>query len=451
MRIRTAIFGVYVAASAAGFCVLMALVLREVRLRYMESMRHTLTEVATVLASGAGDVRNANEAQAARDWRQGISVPVREEGRGVQIFTVSGSDAAAIAAAKGAPPVMLGDAGGGTTGRGAALVGRELRAWAPVVEKERTVGFVVVARSIDSAVGEIARARWRLAAFGLGVAGAMMALGWWIAQRLTRSLERLTTYVEALREGEGGAAPTSRAKEVQALAGAFERMRRTLEGKAYVERYTQALAHEIKAPLAGVRGAAELLREDLPAEERERFLRHLEVESERIAAIVDRLLELSAVEARNGRIEIEDVDLLAVADEVVESVRLAAEARGVGLVVSGSVVIVPGERFLLVRAIANLVQNAIDFSPADGVVRVRVAEADARGAVTVQDDGPGIPPYAKERIFERFYSLARPVTGRKSTGLGLSLVQEVATLHRGTITVEGGARGGTTARLSLPR
>jgi two-component system sensor histidine kinase CreC len=97
------------------------------------------------------------------------------------------------------------------------------------------------------------------------------------------------------------------------------------------------------------------------------------------------------------------------------------------------------------------VQNAIDFSPRGGTVKVEVISSGDRITLSVTDQGPGIPGYALDRIFERFYSLSRPDTGRKSTGLGLNLVREVAASHGGAIRVVNRPAGGTLAELTLPR
>jgi len=447
MRIRTAIFGVYVAASAAGFCVLMALVLRDVRVRYMESMRLTLGDAAALLASAARDAGGER-------WFDGLARP---SARGeLRVFATDAdgrvlADSAGQDSGKIYADIDVGAERYGHEARGSAVVEGEMRVWVPRESNGRVIGYVGVGRALDGSARGIARARWRLAAVGAAVAGVMLLAGGWIARRLTRSLERLTVYVQQIGEGRETPVPTSRAAEVTTLGQAFERMRRKLEGKAYVERYTSALAHEIKAPLAAIRGAAELLHENPPAAERERFLCNLETESERIQTIVDRLLELSAVEARHGRRKDEEIDLRALADEVADSVRLMAAKRAVHLAVAGGAVRVLGERFLLSRAIGNLVQNAVEFTPDGDTVRVFVRRA-ARGVeVVVEDEGAGIPAFATERIFERFYSLPRPASGRKSTGLGLSFVAEAARLHGGTIEVRNRAERGVRAVLTLPR
>jgi two-component system sensor histidine kinase CreC len=101
-------------------------------------------------------------------------------------------------------------------------------------------------------------------------------------------------------------------------------------------------------------------------------------------------------------------------------------------------------------ALSNLIKNAVEFSPHAGTVRVRCRREADLVNVVVEDEGPGVPDFAKERIFERFYSLARPDTGRKSTGLGLNFVQEIAALHHGEVRIENRVQRGLCARFSLP-
>ncbi len=111
---------------------------------------------------------------------------------------------------------------------------------------------------------------------------------------------------------------------------------------------------------------------------------------------------------------------------------------------------VHGDAYLLRQALHNLIDNAVAFSAAGSVVEL-VAVADGQGVrLQVADRGAGVPEYARERVFERFYSLARPGSGRRSSGLGLPFVQEVARLHDGRASLEPRPSGGTMASLWLP-
>jgi len=457
MKIRTAIFVVYVAVSAVGFTGLMGLMLRDVRLRYIESMRRTMGDTAVWLAALA-----AEGTQGEDGWERRLAtLPPRAE-----LLRVFASDAAGRVVFDSAHGRDVGQVypwpmfGGGRaasenyTLANVAEVAGELRVRAPVRRAGELVGWVGVGRPLATITTGVSEARWRLATYAGVIAAVMVVAGWWIASRLTHSLERLTAYAQAVRDGRQAQPPLSKAKEIAALGKAFEEMRVTLEGKAHVERYTQALAHEFKAPLTAIRGAAELLGEELPAEERARFVANLRAETDRLQLIVERLLELSALEARRAGTENEErVELDTVVREACAGGRAGAEAKGVSLTWTGTGTGahgVRGERFLLGQAVGNLVQNALAFTPRGGTVTVTIARGEGVVGVAVEDTGPGVPDYALGKIFDRFYSLPRPDTGRKSSGLGLSIVREIARLHGGEVTLENRREGGARAVLTLP-
>jgi two-component system sensor histidine kinase CreC len=446
VRIRTAIFGVYVTASAVGLVVLMALVLRDVRLRYVESMRRTLGDTAVYLAASAAPAAEGDA------WtRRLASLPAGTEGLRVFACDAAGRvlfDSAGRDVGQVYTWTMTG--GGPTasqnyTSPNIAEVGDELRVAAPVRLGATRVGWVGVGRPLATVTEGVSAARWRLVTMAGGIALLMLVAGWWIATRLTRSLERLTAYAHDVRDGRPATPPASRAREIAELGRAFEEMRESLEGRQRMERYTQALTHEVKTPLAAIRGAAELLDETMPEEQRRRFLANIRNETARIQQIVERLLELSSLEARKALRAAEPVGAADLAGEAAAAVRTAYAARRLELAVEAPPGLqLHGEKVLLREALVNLLQNALDFSPAGGRVVLRVAAGPGRVEFTVEDGGPGVPEYALPRVFERFYSLPRPEGGRKSTGLGLSLVREIAHLHGGDAALanrpEGGAR-----------
>jgi two-component system sensor histidine kinase CreC len=454
VRIRTAIFGVYVTASALGFAVMMGFVLRDVRLRYVESMRRTTGDTAAFLA-----VFVAQDAPADDNWAQKLATLPREADL-LRVFACDVTNRVVFDSAGGRD---LGTVyrwpmrGGGRaasenyTISNVAEVDGELRVAAPVRRAGQMIGWVGVGRPLTTVAEGVSHARWQLV-WALGsIAAVMVAAGWWIASKLTHSVERLTDYALAVRDGRPAMPPQSRAKEVAALAQAFEEMRVSLEGKAYIERYTQALTHEFKAPLSSIRGAAELLAENPPEPDRNRFLANLRAESERLQLIIDRLLELAALESRRSGATMTEVDLAALLQEAQAATLGAAAAKAITL--REDIRVQPrirGEKFLLGQAIGNLLQNALQFTPARGVVTLSLRSDGNHAIITVEDTGPGIPDYAREKFFDRFYSLPRPDTGRKSSGLGLSIVREIARLHGGEITLVNRPEGGARAVLSLP-
>jgi two-component system sensor histidine kinase CreC len=276
-------------------------------------------------------------------------------------------------------------------------------------------------------------------------------LSWWVAH----SIRRLTRFADAVTAGERPAVPRLPGDELTQLAGALDTMRARLEGKAYVERYVQTLTHELKSPLAAIRGAAELLRRDMTPEQRARFLDNIDLETGRLQHMSERLLHLAQVEQRRGLEERVQIPLAPLADELLAELAPRLTMAGVtahNLVATDAAV--PGERFLVRQALLNLLDNAIDFTPAGRALRIQTAAASTTGgapalALIVRNEGEPIPDYALARVTERFYSLARPGTGRKSTGLGLNFVQEVAQLHGGQFHIAN-EDGGVRAELTLP-
>ena len=189
----------------------------------------------------------------------------------------------------------------------------------------------------------------------------------------------------------------------------------------------------------------------MPQAERERFLANIAHETQRIQEIVDRMMELTALETRRALERSENVALGPLLQDVAASAQAAAARRDIRIAVAlHSEAKVEGDPFLLRRAVSNLLDNAIDFSPAGAEVLLALETGGRRARITVRDRGKGIPDYAKDKVFEKFYSLARPHSQKKSTGLGLAFVKEIATLHRGRVELANASRGGALATLTLP-
>lgn len=312
---------------------------------------------------------------------------------------------------------------------------------APIRDGERIIGVLTVARPNHTLEPYIQRSRDRILHWSWGLLGFSLAIGllftWWMAS----SLSRLRGYANAVARGERAELPRmgrlSGNTEFSDLAQAVERMRLKLEDKAYVENYVHTLTHELKSPLAAIRGAAELLQEPLPDAERERFAANIERQTERLQQLIDRLLALADVEQMRGLDAVEPVDLAALTRELMHTAEPRTRRKGLRMIDElreGGVV--QGNRFLIAQALQNLLDNAIDFSPQGGALTLRLQREGDRLNWSVRDEGPGVPDYAMGRIFERFYSLPRSDTQDKSSGLGLCLVKEVSDLHGGEVRVE---------------
>jgi two-component system, OmpR family, sensor histidine kinase CreC len=278
-------------------------------------------------------------------------------------------------------------------------------------------------------------------------AAASLAIATWI----TMPLRRLGAYAEAVGRGQRPPLPATGRGEIATLGRTFEGMRDALEGKRYVESYVRALTHEIKGPLSAIRAAGELLEEEsMPPADRRRFVANIRSECTRLQTLIDRLLELAAVEARKTLGAAPPVDMTELVRDVLDSATSLAHRKGV-LLDSTAPVLPPvvGDALLLRQALFNLVHNAITATPAGGRITVG-AQTDARTVtLAVSDTGPGVPAYALPRVFDRFYSLTPGANGTPGSGLGLPFVREVALLHGGEARLENRPEGGARATLRL--
>ncbi|QLC72704.1 two-component system sensor histidine kinase CreC [Pseudomonas sp. LPB0260] len=321
---------------------------------------------------------------------------------------------------------------------------------APIRDGERIIGVVSVAKPNRSLQPYIDRSQQRLGWLGAGLIGLGLLVGALLSWWLSGSLRQLTRYAQAVSAGQRAELPDLHGGELAQLAQALERMRTELEGKAYVERYVHTLTHELKSPLAAIRGAAELLDGEMPAEQRRRFVGNIDQEAGRMQQLIERLLHLAQVEQRQGLEERVRVPL----GELFAALLQAQQARiqRAGLRIEQRIaadLAVRGERFLLRQALANLLDNALDFTPEGGSIRCSAEVRDGQVELRLFNQAEAIPAYALGRLSERFYSLPRPGGGRKSSGLGLNFVQEVATLHGGALQI-GNVAGGVEVSLRLP-
>ncbi|MGZ8217760.1 two-component system sensor histidine kinase CreC [Methylomagnum sp.] len=323
---------------------------------------------------------------------------------------------------------------------------------APVVWNGEIIGVASVGKPTSSHLPFIEAARKNLVAGGASAGLAVVLAGLAVAVWMVRPFGLVTEYLRLFRNRERAALPRLSRSALGLLGAAYDEMRDALAGRNYVEEYVQALTHELKSPLSAIRGAAELLAEDPPPPQRARFLANIQAESGRIQDLAERLLELADLEKRHRLTELARLELGPLIRDTLDSLHATAAARAVAFhVETPDGCRVNGDRFLLQRALANLLHNALEFSPEGGAVEISVHSAKRHHDILIRDHGPGLPAFAEKRVFERFYSLPRPATGRKSTGLGLSFVREIADLHHGAVDLRNHPDGGALAVLRLPR
>ena len=302
-----------------------------------------------------------------------------------------------------------------------------------------------LARPLDEIDAALEQTRVTLVLLALG--GVMLAavLGALVARAALAPVARLTATVEEVtrtRDLSRRVAASGR-DELGRLAASFDEMLSALEASLRSQRQLVADAsHELRTPLTSLRTNLELLARGQPTDEGERrqLLHDLVAQMERLRTLVADLIDLARDE--EASLPVEDVRLDEIAAGAIEEMQMRYPK--VRFHLEGAPTIVRGIRPRLARAVTNLLDNAAKWSPAGGVVEVSVAE----GEVTVRDHGPGIAPEDSPRVFDRFWraSTARQLPG---SGLGLSIVKQVAESHGGSVTLEHPSDGGARFRLRL--
>ncbi len=320
---------------------------------------------------------------------------------------------------------------------------------APIMDGARIIGVLTVAKPNSAVQPFVERSQQVILQRGALLLALSLLIGaafaWWLSQ----SLRKLMVYISDVEAGRKAPLPALGNNEIGTLGRALEAMRDKLEGKEYVEELMHTMAHELKSPIAAIQGSAELLQEEMAPEQRQHFLANILNQNARQKQLIDKLLALIRVEKQQHLDASARVGLRELAAQVQADCAARMLARGQRLVLDVADLQVDGDALLLRQALDNLIDNAIDFSPAGGAIGLRVVQRGERAVITVSDQGAGIPEYARERLFERFYSLPRP-DGARSTGLGLPFVHEVVALHGGTVTVANAPEGGVLSSVDLP-
>ncbi len=320
---------------------------------------------------------------------------------------------------------------------------------APILDGERIIGVLTVAKPNATVQPFVERSQRIILERGALLLGLSLLIGIAFAWWLNRALGRLTHYVADVEAGKKATLPPLGKNEIGRLGRALDAMRTRLEGKEYVEELMHTLAHELKSPIAAIQSSAELMQEDMPEDQRHHFLGNILNQNLRQKQLIDKLLALIRVEKQQHLAAPEAVELVTLVDQARADCEARYRARGLTLAVRTDPLTLPGDPLLLRQALGNLLDNAADFAPPGSTVELNAGLRGPCCAITVRDHGTGIPAYALDRVFERFYSLSRP-GGAKSTGLGLPFVREVALLHKGSVSVVNHQDGGVIALLQLP-
>jgi two-component system OmpR family sensor kinase len=302
------------------------------------------------------------------------------------------------------------------------------------------------------------RAPWmRWVPLGLQILLSVLAIagvGWVVARHLSQPLERIQSVTRRMAAGDlssrVGNLIGSREDEYGRLARDFDRMAVQIE--TLVQSRDQLLhdvSHELRAPLSRLRFALELAREDHRPETLERADREIA----RIDLLVGELLALARLDQASKLTTLPDVDLQALAEDVIDAERPQAAHRGVQLQLRSTTpgaVRASADRDGLMRALENVIRNAVRHAPADSEIVVGLDTSATEASLVVRDSGPGVPADELPRLFEPFFR-GKAAAGGEGYGLGLAIVARVMRAHRGRAEARNAAGGGLEVRLAWPK
>jgi heavy metal sensor kinase len=320
-------------------------------------------------------------------------------------------------------------------------------------KEEYTVLLLAPLEDVDRELGQL------LAALGMAVPAALIlagALAYLLARKAlapVKELHRLTKEItaERLHQRLPVANPTD---ELGRLAQTINAMIARLERSfAEIRRFTADASHELRTPLTAIRTEAEVaLAKPLATDDYQHLLGSILEECERLTRLTDQLLTLSREDAGSVRPVCEPLDLGALLENVVNTMRPLADARGVNLQSKANGVIrINGDEARLRQVFYNLLDNAIKYTAQGGQIDISLERKDRSAVVTLHDTGIGIPPEHLPRVFDRFYRVDPARTREQGgTGLGLSIAKTIVTAHGGRIELTSVPDQGTTCAVTLP-
>ncbi|MGL1937088.1 MAG: two-component system sensor histidine kinase CreC [Fibrobacterales bacterium] len=310
---------------------------------------------------------------------------------------------------------------------------------APIIQNDSIIGVVTVGKPTIGINRFIENTKTKFLRFlillGVIITAIVVAFSVWLTAPIKRMIHYTRTFDAEITEGRKHLASKHLPKELREVGDRLQSMQSELKARHYVEEYIQILTHEIKSPLTAIKGAAELLHEEMPAEDRERFMSNIENEADRIDAIISKMVELAKIEQLVVPDQTERCEIDSIITQQCSLLKSNADTKNISLSTEVAPFQMNGDKELLDKLFSNLIKNAIDFSPKEGTITVAGAMVDDSYQIVLKDEGPGIPNYALERVFEKFYSLPRPGETKKSSGIGLTFAKRVIELHKGEISL----------------
>ena len=282
-------------------------------------------------------------------------------------------------------------------------------------QQQKLIGVVSIGKPNSSVQPYIQRAEDQLLRQAAWITLLSLFLASLVAYWLKHSIDRVRKYAQAL-------APVNQ----------------TPYFRAYVEHYVNTLTHELKSPLTAIQASAELLKEDLPLNDQQQFASHIHGQSQRLKTLIDRMLLLTRLEKSKHQIEIQSFNLSQLIQHVLDQHASQIHAKKIQCLLDIETdCTIQADRLWLQQTIANLLDNALDFSAESAKILIQLhRQSHQQIQLQIFNEGEWIPEYALTQIFDTYFSLPRPITQQRSSGIGLSIVKQVIEQHHGQITIQ---------------
>lgn len=307
---------------------------------------------------------------------------------------------------------------------------------APIHREGRTIGVVTSYKPQRDLLPFIQSRKTQILKISLmigsGITILIAAVFFWIY----RPIGILTRYTNAITNGQHPSYPDlGSSREINTLGQALKTMRSTLDGREYAEQYVQTLSHELKSPIAAIKATAELLEDDIPQAQRQKFLHSISQQITRSERVISMLQQLSRIEKMHELERMDAIDISATLRHLCEEYQSQAEHKSCRIILDDQLppeAQITGDPFLIRAALQNLIDNAINYSPGHQPINIQTSDSSASLQIHISNFGDALPDYVEKRIFERFFSQAQ-YNQSKSSGLGLAIASEAIKLHHGSL------------------
>lgn len=317
----------------------------------------------------------------------------------------------------------------------------------PIKVDDQIVGVVVASKSNAILKPLVNETKHSMELVGLAAAFIVVLIIATLFLIFLRPIELWFAYTELFKRRKHPIKPNLRRTRFGIFGEALDHIFEALSHRRYIENMMSCMAHEMRNPVGSIQTSAELLRRDMSEEAFMMGIRNIHAETQRMDKTITKLLNLAALEKRNSLKELQHIEVRYILEGIDLRFRERMADKGIALSIDApSGLKIYCEPDLLLQALGNLIQNSMDHSESGTRIDLLVVEQDKKVEFQVIDQGSGIPDFAKEHVFDKFYSIK---ARGKGIGLGLPLVQEIADLHYGAISIGNHDSGGAIAILTI--